>query len=53
MADAFNRQVFAMLGVGASVVLLRTYARCSTVGFRALMLDDYLMLVALVRRVYL
>jgi hypothetical protein len=48
MADEFNREAFTLLGVGTAVVALRTYARISMVGFSRLMLDDYLMLVALV-----
>lgn len=48
MADAFNREAFTLLGVGTAIVGLRSYARISMVGFRRLMLDDYLMVLALV-----
>jgi len=48
MAEAFNREAFTLLGVGTAVVALRTYARVSMVGIRRLMLDDYLMVLALV-----
>jgi len=48
MADAFNREAFTLLGVGTAIVSLRTYARISMVGIRRLMLDDYLMVLALV-----
>lgn len=48
MADAFNREAFTLLGVGTAIVGLRTYARISMVGIRRLMLDDYLMVLALV-----
>ena len=52
MADAFNREAFTLLGVGTAIVALRTYARISMVGFRRLMLDDYLMILALVGSSY-
>lgn len=48
MADAFNREAFTLLGIGTAIVGLRTYARISMVGIRRLMLDDYLMVLALV-----
>ena len=48
MASEFNTEAFTLLGVGTAIVTLRTYARVSMVGIRRLMLDDYLMLLALV-----
>lgn len=48
MADAFTKEAFTLLGVGIGLVALRTYARWSSVGIRNFMLDDYLMLVAVV-----
>ena len=48
MADAFNKETFSLLGIGTVTVALRTYVRWSTIGFRQFMLDDYLMLLALV-----
>ena len=53
MADAFTNEAFSLLGVGVFVVGLRTYARVSTVGVRNFMADDYLMLLAVVRRNFL
>ena len=47
-ARKFNVEIFTELGVGAMIVSLRTYARWSSVGFRLFMVDDYLMLFALV-----
>ena len=49
MADAFTKEAFSLLGVGVVVVTLRTYTRWTLVGIRQFMLDDYLMLLALVR----
>ena len=48
-AESFNREAFTLLGVGTLVVILRTYARWSSVGIGRFMLDDYLMLLAVVR----
>ena len=48
MADSFNKEAFTLLGVGTTVVALRTYARFTSVGIRNFMLDDYLMILALV-----
>ena len=50
-ADAFNKEAFTLLGVGTLVVALRTYARWSSVGIGRFMMDDYLMLLAVVRHV--
>lgn len=47
-AHAFFTEVFALLGVGLLVIFVRTGARIHSVGFRGLMADDYLMLVAAV-----
>lgn len=44
----FTTEAFTLLGIGLSVIGLRTYARVSAVGFRRLEADDYLMLVAAV-----
>ncbi|KAI4202652.1 MAG: hypothetical protein LQ350_002445 [Teloschistes chrysophthalmus] len=48
MADNFTKEAFTLLGVGVTVVALRTYARLTSVGIRKFMLDDYLMLLAVV-----
>lgn len=48
MADDFTKEAFTLLGVGVAVVGLRTYARVTSVGVRNFMLDDYLMLLAIV-----
>ena len=45
---SFTTEDFTLLGVGLSVIGLRTYARVSTVGISCLKADDYLMLVAAV-----
>ena len=46
MANSFTIEAFSLLGIGITAITLRTYARCSTVGFRGLKPDDFLMLVA-------
>ena len=51
MADSFTKEAFTLLGVGVGLVALRTYSRWSSVGIRNFMLDDYLMLVAVVRTI--
>ncbi|KAK3938148.1 hypothetical protein QBC46DRAFT_292996 [Diplogelasinospora grovesii] len=48
MADAFVTEAFTLLGVGLMVIGLRSYARISTVGFRGLQADDYLMVLGAV-----
>lgn len=48
MANSFTIEAFSLLGVGLTTISIRTYARCSTVGFRGLKPDDFLMLVAAV-----
>ncbi len=48
MADAFTTEAFTLLGVGVTVVALRTYARITAVGIRKFQADDYLMLFATV-----
>ncbi|KAF7543930.1 hypothetical protein G7046_g9902 [Stylonectria norvegica] len=45
MSD-FTTEAFTLLGIGLSVIGLRTYARITAVGFRRLEADDYLMIVA-------
>ncbi|KAL8856739.1 MAG: hypothetical protein Q9178_006696 [Gyalolechia marmorata] len=46
MADAFTTEAFTLLGVGVTVVALRTYSRLTAVGIRKFQADDYLMLFA-------
>jgi hypothetical protein len=48
MANPFTIEAFSLLGVGLTAISIRTYARCSTVGFRSLKPDDFLMLIAAV-----
>lgn len=48
MANAFTTEAFTELGVGLTLIALRTYARWDSVGFRNFMFDDYLMLLAAV-----
>lgn len=48
MANAFTNEAFTELGVGLSLIALRTYARWDSVGFRNFMFDDYLILLAAV-----
>jgi hypothetical protein len=45
MSD-FTTEAFTLLGVGISLIFLRTYARLSTVGLSGLKGDDYIMLLA-------
>jgi len=47
--EAFVTEAFALLGVGLLFIGLRTYVRVSTVGWKGLQADDYLMWVAAVR----
>ncbi|KAK4169641.1 hypothetical protein QBC43DRAFT_37082 [Cladorrhinum sp. PSN259] len=44
----FVTEAFALLGVGLLIIGLRLYVRISTVGFRCLQPDDYLMALAAV-----
>ena len=46
--NSFTTEAFTLLAVGTIVVLLRTYTRMSLVGIRRFMLDDYLMILAVV-----
>ena len=48
MANSFTIEAFSLLGVGLTAIGIRTYARWSTVGFRGLKPDDFLMLGAAV-----
>jgi hypothetical protein len=48
MASSFTVEAFSLLGVGVTAISIRTYARCSTVGFSGLKPDDFLMLGAAV-----
>ena len=47
-ADQFNTEAFTLLGVGLFITILRTYTRISTVGWRRLEVDDYLIWFAAV-----
>jgi hypothetical protein len=51
MSDPFTTEAFSLLGVGIFVIALRSYARVTSVGFRGLQFDDYLMCVAAVRTI--
>lgn len=42
------RELWALLGVGIMVILLRLYARHQAVGFRGWQADDYLMILVTV-----
>ncbi|KAM5353954.1 hypothetical protein ACJ41O_000604 [Fusarium nematophilum] len=44
--NSFTTEAFTLLGIGLSIIGLRSYARVSAVGFRRLEADDYLMVVA-------
>jgi len=46
--EAFVTEAFALLGVGLLFIGLRTYVRISTVGWKGLQADDYLMWFAAV-----
>ena len=46
--DSFIKEAFTLLAIGVTIVALRTYARWSLVGVRNFMLDDYLMILAVV-----
>jgi hypothetical protein len=46
--EAFVTEAFTLLGVGLLCISLRTYARVSSVGFKGLQADDYLMWLAAV-----
>ena len=49
MADAFNKEAFTLLGVGLSIIGVRTYARFKIAkSVRRFAIDDYLMLLAAV-----
>jgi len=47
-AEQFNIEAFTLLGVGLFITILRTYTRISTVGWRRLDVDDYLIWFAAV-----
>ena len=47
-AEQFNIEAFTLLGVGLFITILRTYTRISTVGWRRLEVDDYLIWFAAV-----
>lgn len=49
MMGNFVTEAFALLGVGLLIIGLRLYVRISTVGFKKLQPDDYLMVLAAVR----
>jgi len=46
--EAFVTEAFTLLGVGLLFIGLRSYVRISTVGWKGLQADDYLMWVAAV-----
>lgn len=46
--EAFVTEAFTLLGVGLLFIGLRTYVRVTTVGWKGLQADDYLMWVAAV-----
>ncbi len=50
MANSFDTEAFALLGVGLVVIGVRTYARIGAVGALHLAVDDYLMLLAAVSK---
>lgn len=47
-AHAFNVEAFALLGVALAITGLRLYVRISSVGFKGLWADDYLVVMAAV-----
>lgn len=49
IGPTFLKESWSYLGVAACFVLLRTFARWKTVGFRNFKPDDFLMFLALVR----
>lgn len=49
--DAFVTEAFTLLGVALLFIGLRSYVRISTVGWKGLQADDYLMWVAAVSAV--
>jgi hypothetical protein len=51
-ARQFNIEAFTLLGVGLMITVLRTYIRISSVGWRRLQVDDYLVWFAAVRNPY-
>ncbi|KAK0721674.1 hypothetical protein B0T26DRAFT_190617 [Lasiosphaeria miniovina] len=46
--EAFVTEAFALLGIGLLMIGLRSYVRITTVGFKGLQADDYLMFLAAV-----
>jgi len=46
MAENFIAEAFSLLTISLIFIALRVYSRWSSVGFRQLAADDYLMLVA-------
>jgi hypothetical protein len=47
-SNPFITEAFTLLGVALATIVLRTYARVSSVGIRRFQLDDYMMLLAAV-----
>jgi hypothetical protein len=45
---AFNVEAFTLLGIALAFTAIRSYARISSVGFRHLWADDYLVVFAAV-----
>lgn len=50
MAENFIAEAFSLLAIGLIVIALRWVSRLMTVGFTNLAFDDYLMIVAGVRK---
>ena len=41
--DSFTTEAFTLLGIGLTVIVLRTYIRVHATGLKGLKSDDYLM----------
>ena len=48
MASPFTTEAFSLLAVGIFFIVLRTYARLTSVGIKRFQPDDYIMLFAAV-----
>lgn len=46
MAENFDAEAFSLLAISLVIIALRIYSRWTSVGFRKLAADDYLMVVA-------
>lgn len=49
---AFNVEAFTLLGIALAITAIRSFARISSVGFKNLWADDYLVVLAAVRHTY-